>query len=30
MTEVDPSAMVDAARAVLHHLDERRPSAYRC
>jgi predicted amidohydrolase len=29
VTEVDPSAMVDAARAVLHHLDERRPSAYR-
>ncbi|NMO88746.1 carbon-nitrogen hydrolase family protein [Actinomycetospora sp. TBRC 11914] len=29
VTEVDPAAMVDAARAVLHHLDERRPSAYR-
>jgi predicted amidohydrolase len=29
VTEVDPSAMVDAARAVLHHLDERRPSTYR-
>jgi predicted amidohydrolase len=29
VTEVDPAAMVDAARAVLHHLEERRPSAYR-
>lgn len=30
VAEVDPCAMVDAARAVLHHLDERRPAAYRC
>ena len=28
VAEVDPDAMVDAARSVLHHLDERRPSAY--
>ena len=28
VAEVDAEAMVDAARAVLHHLDERRPGAY--
>ena len=30
VAEVDPGAMVDAARAVLHHLGERRPASYRC
>jgi predicted amidohydrolase len=29
VAEIDPAAMVDAARAVLHHLSERRPEAYR-
>lgn len=28
MADVDPTAMIDAARAVLHHLEERRPGTY--
>lgn len=29
MAEVDPPAMIGAARAVLHHIEERRPDTYR-